>query len=223
MLPADVLTIREIGDTTHPYWTAASADGSQLLLEPGESALWVGRCKVSQLRPDHWEFPDPITLVVTDRRSAFFTTAFDKGGGWSGFGPVGLAFAVTANVVSQHRASQRSAGRVAIGQVRHEWLTELSVRHPKGLLGRTNTLLDLTVACSTGPRLIEVNEPRVVHDAFAGWLAGLVAWQRLTLPVPRSTEETERLRQYQQAGPPTELRWTFPGDTESLIAEATQT
>lgn len=81
MLPQEVLVVRGVGDTASPYWTASSLDGIQLHLEPGESLLYVGYCRVSQVTPKAWALPDTTTVVVTDRRTAFLTTQFDKGGG----------------------------------------------------------------------------------------------------------------------------------------------
>jgi hypothetical protein len=110
----------------------------------------VRYCRVSQISPKAWVLPNPTTLVVTDRRTAFLTTQFDKGGGWVGFGVAGLAVATTANAVSKRRAAQRSAGRVAIGQARHEWLTGITLRRVKALIGVVDTYIDLTVATAAG-------------------------------------------------------------------------
>ncbi len=109
MLPQQTLFAREIGDTQSPYWTAATLDGLKLLLEPGESLLRVCYCRVSKLGPNAWTLENPTTVVVTDRRTAFLTTQFDKGGGWVGFGVAGLAVAVTANAVSKRRAATSAA------------------------------------------------------------------------------------------------------------------
>src|SRR6185437_13632406 len=79
MLPQQTLFAREIGDTQSPYWTAATLDGLKLLLEPGESLLRVCYCRVSKLGPNAWTLENPTTVVVTDRRTAFLTTQFDKG------------------------------------------------------------------------------------------------------------------------------------------------
>lgn len=216
MLPREVMTVRDLGDT-RPYWTASSTDGRHLLLEPGESALWTGWGRVSEVRPQTWQLPDATALVVTDRRTGFLTTEFDKGGGWAGFGVVGLAVAVTANIVSKYRAAQRRAGNVAIGQVRHEWLSGITLRKVKGLLGSAS-YLDLRVATSMGLRTIELSSPGFADERFAHWLAGVVAWRRMSLPGSRSPEEEEILRRYQQGGHdapppgrPDDLEWAFPG------------
>lgn len=223
MLPSQVLTVREVGDTARPYWTASSMDGSHLLLEDGETALWSGWSPVAEVRPQAWHLPDTTILVVTDRRTGFLTTEFDKGGGWAGFGVLGLAFAVSANVVSKHRAARRRAGNVAIGQVRHEWLSGITLRREKGLLGSAG-YLDLKVATSTGIRTIEMSSPGCGDERFAHWLAGVVAWRRMALPGPWSPDEEQTFRRYQQGGHdalspqrPNDLQWIFPGDVDALV------
>lgn len=228
MLPQRTLTVRAIGDTQFPYWTAATLDGVKLHLEPGETVLHVGYCRVSQRGPKSWTLPNPTTVVVTDRRTAFLTTQFDKGGGWVGFGAAGLAVAVTANAVSKHRAAQRSAGKVAIGQVRHEWLTGITLRRSKALLtGVVDTYIDLAAATASGSRVIELWAPRAqgVNEDFARWLVSTIAQHRLALLRPESAADLATLRRYQQGGhdaaatgKPDDLGWSFPGNISELIA-----
>jgi hypothetical protein len=168
-------------------------------------------------------------LVVTDRRTGFLTTEFDKGGGWAGFGVVGLTVAVTANIVSKHRAAQRRAGKVAIGQARHEWLSGITLRKAKGFMGSA-TYLDLQVATSMGLRTIELSSPGFADERFAHWLAGVVAWRRMSLPGSLSPEEEETLRRYQHGGHDApspgradDLEWAFPGDIDALVARSAPT
>lgn len=228
MLPQRTLAVRTIGDTQFPYWTAATLDGVELHLEPGETLLHVAYCQVSQPGPKSWKLENPTTLVITDRRIVFLTTQFDKGGGWVGFGAAGLAIALTANAVSKHRAAQRRAGKVAIGQVRHEWLTGITLRSRRALLtGVVDTHIDLAVATAAGPRVIGLWAPRAqgVNEDFARWLVGVVAQHRLALLGPESAADLAALRKYQQGGhdtagtgKPDDLSWSFPGKTDELIA-----
>jgi hypothetical protein len=225
MLPQGILAVRDVGDTQPHYWGASTADGIKLLLEPGETLLEVRYCRVSQISPKAWVLPNPTTLVVTDRRTAFLTTQFDKGGGWIGFGVAGLAIATTANAVSKRRAVQRSAGKVAIGLARHEWLTGITLRRTKALIGVVDIYIDLTVATAAGARVIELWGLKVITEDFARWLVGVVSGHRMALLTPESASEKATLQRYQQGGQDsahtgkqTDFGWFFPGKTDELIA-----
>jgi hypothetical protein len=226
MLPQQILAVRPIGDTSSPYWTASSADGVQLLLEPEESLLHVGYCRVSQVNPKGWALPDTTTVVVTDRRLAFLTTQFDTGGGWAGFGVAGLAIAVTANAVSKHRAAARSAGNVAIGQIRHEWLTAITLRRVKALIGVTDTYIDLTYANAAGARTIELWGRAVVSEDFARWLVSTACAHRLAILPQESSDARAALQRYRDGGQdpitgkPNDVGWSLPGKTVELIEAA---
>lgn len=237
MLPQRLVFVREIGDTKMPYWTAASLDGVHLYLEPGESVLYVCSCSVSQLSqkgaqlrprpsqilPTAWKLPYSTTVVITDRRTAFLTTQFDKGGGWSGFGTVGLAVALAANAVSRSRAAKRSAGKVAIGQVRHEWLTSVGLRYRKPVFG-LDTYIHLAAATAAGTAIVELNGPKVIDENLARAIVGTVAAHRTTLLSPTSSD-VATLDNYKASGNgaaqganPGDLRWPLPGATDDLIA-----
>lgn len=227
MFPKQILAVRPIGDTSSPYWTASSTDGVQLLLEPEESLLHVGYCRVRQIDPSGWALPDTTTVVVTDRRLAFLTMQFDTGGGWSGFGVAGLAVAVTANAVSKRRAATRSAGKVAIGQIRHEWLTAITLRRVKALIGVTDTYIDLACATAAGARTIELWGRAFVNEHFARWLVSTVCVRRLAVLPTESLDARATLQRYKDggqdaptAGKPNDLRWALPGRTEELIGAA---
>lgn len=226
-LPKQILTVREVGDLDGPYWSAASEDGEQLALEPGETQQWAGRCRVRSLRPSRWRLPEYTLLVVTDRRTAFLTTAFDKGGGWAGFGVAGLAIATTANAVSKHKAAKRSAGKVAIGHLRHEWVEAVELRTHKALIGGVDEYVDLTVATAGGSTVIELWGRGVANEQLAHWLVATLAWQRLGLPVDLGDQDRAALELLSSAGGPRKsaslagsTRWQVPGNVEHLISAA---
>lgn len=237
MLPQQIVCIRQIGDTEAPYWAAASLDGVQLHLEPGESLLHVCYCNVSRISdkgtsikpspaqtlPKAWELPEAATVVITDRRIAFLTTQFDKGGGWTGFGVAGLAVAATANAVSKSRAAKRSAGKVAIGQVRYEWLTAIAVRYRKPVFG-LDTYIHLAAATTTGTAVIELYKPKVIDEKLARWMVSTAASNRIAL-LPPDSSDLALLQTYADSGKgavqganPGDLRWPLPGNTAELIA-----
>jgi hypothetical protein len=223
VLPREILTVRGVGDTAYPYWTGSSPDGVHLLLEPGESVLYVARCRVSQISPRAWALPETTSVVVTDRRTGFLTMGFDKGGGWVGFGLGGLAIAATANAVSKRRAAERSAGRVAVGQIRHEWVAEITLRQVKAIIGTVNTYVDLVVATSGGTRVIELWSRGLEAERFARWLVSIVSIHRAGLLAPESAAEISTLQRYQnggqgpaRTGKPEDIGWPFPGQTAEL-------
>jgi hypothetical protein len=146
-----LISVRTIGDTEYPYWFAASPDGTSVQLETSETLLWTGVGTVRQLSPSTWSMPSNTGIFITDRRIIWMNPQFDKGGGWIGFGVIGLTVATVANVASKRRAAERSAGKVLLGQARFEWITTQTLRRKKALIGVVDSYVDLVVHTSTGP------------------------------------------------------------------------
>ncbi|WP_405395161.1 CHAT domain-containing protein [Microbispora hainanensis] len=142
--------------------------------------------------------PNQSLLYVTDRRTAFLD------------------------------ARQGSQGELAIGHIRHEWLTQISQRQTKAVFGIVDTFLEFTVTGPRGPIIVELFSPRVINDSFAHWFAALVASHRLHLIGGHSPPGDETLRRYQKgdhdtlpaSGRSTYTTWTFPGDPKTLIVLA---
>jgi hypothetical protein len=81
---------------------------------------------------EHEELKDDeieVSIYSTDSRIAFLCKKYDRGGGWSGGGLIGLTVAATANAVSKARAKKRSAGKVMVGHIRYEWLIKVGFMH----------------------------------------------------------------------------------------------
>jgi hypothetical protein len=74
-----------------------------------------------------------IDVYITDGRIAVACEKYDKGGGWSGFGGVGLMVAVTANAVSKARAASRSRGKALVGHIRYPWLKSVGASVKTGV------------------------------------------------------------------------------------------
>lgn len=126
--------------------------------------------------------------------------------------------------MSKRRAAQRSAGKVAIGQARHEWLTAITLRRVKALIGAVDTYIDLTIASSAGTRVIELWGKRVADEKFARWLLSTVSTHRMALLRPESAADTAILQGYELGGQDTvptgkrnDLSWILPGRTAELI------
>ncbi|WP_284982342.1 hypothetical protein [Arthrobacter sp. efr-133-TYG-118] len=222
--PDQLLGLQEVGSEVQPYWAVGSPDGSRLQLEAGESVQFTCSCQVSGLKPASWKLPDGTTLIVTDRRIAFLTMDFDKGGGWVGLGAVGLAVALTANAVSKARAKRRSAGLVAIGNIRHEWIESVVLREQKPLIGGADHYIDIMVRTSRGLAGIELWSGRsVVVPKLALWLAAMIAWHRASISVPFTVAERfelERLKSLAERGvtiPAGSFTLQIPGNVEASI------
>jgi hypothetical protein len=83
-----------------------------------------------------WTLPESCFVTLTDRRLMYVCRHFTKGSTWFGFGPIGFAVAGTAMAVSAVNARRKRAGRAAVGQIRHEWLTTATLqRHPSTMKG----------------------------------------------------------------------------------------
>lgn len=222
-LPAQFVALREIGEDDNPYWVGASDTGADLLLEVGEQVRWQGHCRVASSAPKRWELPFSTTTILTDRRLAFLTTDFDKGGGWVGFGVVGFAVAASANAVSKQRAARRSGGKVLIGHVRHEWLSRMTFRHEKKLIGQ-NFYIDLACPSQRGEALLRLTSSGSMDGAVAAAYAKAAAGAQLSLAEPVDTSPLSRYL----AGDgdpavtrgPRDRTWGFPGDAAWRIRRA---
>jgi hypothetical protein len=63
-----------------------------------------------------------LHVLVTEARIIFYCEKWTKSGGWIGFGPGGLAVALTANIISKALAAGRRKGKLLVGHVRYPWL-----------------------------------------------------------------------------------------------------
>lgn len=131
--------------------------------------------------------------------------------------------AATANAVSWSRAARRSAGKVAIGQVRHEWLTSVGLRYRKPVFG-LDTYIHLAAPTVAGIAVIQLYKPKVIDEDLARLVVSTVAAHRSTLLPPDPGQQT-MLGEYLTPGQggmtganPGDLRWPLPGGTDELIA-----
>lgn len=231
-LPERTVQLADIGQSGGTYDLASAGNGTHLDLEEGERApVLVSRCRVSASGAESWSLPDQTEILLTNRRFAWLTTAFDQGGGWAGFGAVGLIVSSTANAVSKRRAARRSAGKVAVGHVRHEWVNAVRLRRRKSLLGMVDTYVDLVLTTAQGQVIVELWGKGVADEKFASWLVKIIAYERLMLAgevLPAA--DVAALRQLADGGggdtawrmgPDTSgTKWVLPGDTSTLVASA---
>jgi hypothetical protein len=221
-----LMSVRTIGDTEYPYWFAASLDGTTMDLEHGESVLWSASGTVRQRSPQVWSTPSNSGIFVTDRRVVWMNPNFDKGGGWIGIGVIGLTVATVANAQSKKRAAERSAGKVAIGQARFEWVTSISLRRKKAVIGVVDSYVDLLVHTATGPHQISLWSRTIngQSDQFADWIAASVAQSRLSLAPHLTPDQVSRVQGGSGVGERQTIDkvWTFGGDCDALTNAAWQ-
>jgi hypothetical protein len=118
--------------------------------------LHATRVLVSHARPDntgksiHDLAGLKFEVVITDARVIVYCEKFTKGGGWTGFGGVGVAIAITSNAISAARAANRRRGKLLVGQIRYPWLGRVGASPKKDW--RTADLLRMTVFVEGVPR-----------------------------------------------------------------------
>jgi len=100
-----------------------------------------------------------------------------------------MTVAATANAVSWSRAARRSAGKVAIGQVRHEWLTSVGLRYRKPVFG-LDTYIHLAAPTVAGIAVIQLYKPKVIDEDLARLVVSTVAAHRSTLLPPDPGQQT---------------------------------
>jgi hypothetical protein len=125
-------------------------DNGAIIWEPSDGAVAVGAVTKGMTLTrynagvGHEELRDneiEVSIYPTDSRVAFLCKKYDRGGGWSGGGLIGLTVAVTANAVSKARAKKRSKGKVMVGHIRYEWLAKIGFMHKTFLLSNCVSLM----------------------------------------------------------------------------------
>jgi hypothetical protein len=232
MLPQRSMAIADIGEDLEPYWWASTPDGITIALEPGETEILRSNCRVTIISRPRVVLPVTTSLLVTDRRIAWATTKFDKGGGYSSLSAPALSLGM--NAVSKMRAKNRSRGKVAIGQTRYEWLEGLVLRQKKSLIGVVDYYVDLMLPCTQGKETIELwskstRGSRTVDAEFAKNLAIQVLQRRMSLDPNGVGEYDEQLNRVRsgisdesKTLKPGDIGWAFPGKTQGLIDAAMQ-
>lgn len=224
-LPTEIVRVRTIGEHDGAYWLAWSADGDSVVLEQGESVLAEADVDVTLLKPK------PISLgmmhvAFTDRRVTMLTREFGPGGGgYSGFGAVGLSVALVANTVSKHNAKKARAGKVAVGHVRYEWLGVVEYRRLRTAHGAGMILYLLSEA---GPAVLHLNSRGWPVPEMCRWVAQRAAFDRLQLGRGLDATDHATLTQLLHGSDaPLDVSerhaWSLPGDIETLINASYET
>lgn len=179
-----LITLAE-AESEFEWWSPYPSIGPDfdLSMEPGETVLWQGWISVSAKRAlagkweDLWELPEAANVLVTDRRTAFVCKKYDTGSSWGGFGVAGVAFALAATGVSKARAAKRRKGKVAVGQVRHEWAE--NVLYQTMSLRRMHIGTFIYLTCKDQRGFLRLALKMSAEESWAAWLAQVIAYHRL--------------------------------------------
>jgi len=124
-----------------------------------------------------------IHVAVTTARTVLACRNFDKGGGWIGTPGAMLLF----NAGSMLAAAARRHGKILTGQLRHEWLREVSY-HGRQQPGWSQPGLTLAWTDGDGPAALRLTlhgsatDPRHAADAIVA--AASADRQRRGVPMP---------------------------------------
>ena len=119
------------------------------VFETDERIIWHDSLRISVLRQRAndrplaviWESPVPASVWLTDRRLVFSCKKFTSGDwkvAWMDWGELLVS---TVNSVS---AEIHRFGKMAIGQIRHEWPIGIFLKRLKPRIGRQLTLMGVT-------------------------------------------------------------------------------
>jgi hypothetical protein len=230
--PVNLLTVvrrdaASVGGSLFP----SMGDTGEPVFDTDERTLWSGPLRVFLLRERAngrplvltWEFPAPANVWLTDRRLVFSCKKFTAGDwkklaiAWTD--SVGFLTEALASTVNSVTAEARRHGRIAVGQVRHEWPVNVRLTRHKPRVGRQQALLGLTCVDPWDDAQVRL----LLGDSSESLIAGLaqtavqaIAEHRLRRSVP---EEAVALLTQQEAHPvTTDGRHPFgPGPESSNV------
>lgn len=125
------IIIQQIGDQEQPYAYATSDSNGKTVEDKFDHGMShsavASEIIVYRQGQNEGRFTEvlhdtavEVTMTVTDCRVIYRCDQYDKGRKWSG----GVS-AVALNAIERARANKRSAGKVLLGHIRYEWITEI--------------------------------------------------------------------------------------------------
>jgi hypothetical protein len=121
-------------------------------------------------------------ILITESRVVVACSKYEKGGGWIGFGGGGAVVALGLNAVSKARAAHRRKGKMLVGHVRYQWLSQVG-HTPKSGFGTSERVRLRIVESVGGSRrdlVLDISLPRNVSSSqVAGAIANRAARFRL--------------------------------------------
>jgi len=190
-------------------------DTGKPVFDADERTIWSGSLRAYFLRQREngrplvrvWELPGPAEVWLTDRRLVFTCSKFTAGD-WKKMAVAWISWdefwnELITSTVKTIAAEKRRHGRIAVGQVRHEWPVDVLLTRQKPRVGRQQTVLGLTCVDPWDDALVRL----VLVDPSESVIAGLsraviqaIASHRLRESVP---EEAAALLTQQEHNPVT--------------------
>jgi hypothetical protein len=198
-MTTELISLRDLqdeqpDDTLYP----AVTQQQQCRLAPGETVLWSSIATVGCLHSDGgilrqtWEL-EACHILVTDQRLAYLCPKFTKGSTAWGFGPVGIAAALVITSASHLRAANRRRGRVAAGQIRFQWPTQVTVESRTAVIGVVDKYLTLRCErAGAGPLHLRLWSGKYDAAVLAPFLVSRIAQFRLTFPYRQPLTDAQR-------------------------------
>lgn len=147
-------------------------------------------------------YAEDVTVLcyASEARFVFVCRRYDRGGGWSGWDPTGLAIAVVANVVSKARAAGRSRGTALTGHLRYPWISFIGFEPKLGWM--TDEILRLVYGTADERYMLELKFKSGVNaGSLAYTLMQRVVAYRLADRSRKSNNEIRELCELLARGP----------------------
>jgi hypothetical protein len=139
-----------------------------------ESVLWHGTAMTRALRQRAdgrplapvWSLPQEATVWVTDRRLAYVCRKFAEGDwkmAWTD------ASEVLASTVNSVRSVARRHGRIAVGQLLHQWPVDVVMGRSKPRLGRMTAFAGVTAVDPWDDALVGWCSPARTRPRWRCW------------------------------------------------------
>jgi hypothetical protein len=139
-----------------------------------EKVIWQGPLDAAVLRQKAddrplapiWEFPVAASVWVTNHRLLYVCKKFIAGEWkWAWTEETG----VLVSAVNSIRAVSRRVGRIAVGQVRHEWPVDVLLMREKPALGRSRAVFGITCVDPWDDALVRLLLRDSDHAKVAGF------------------------------------------------------
>lgn len=203
----NAIIVAEIGDQDSPFAYAITDGDGSLVPEQHDhglhKALTASSIEVKKLLPGSNDYirvlygtDIKVDFYITDSRVAFLCEKYDKGGGWYGGG----LSSVILNTGSKIMAAQRRKGKVLIGHIRYEWISNIGYQRKYNFLS-TETIRIFYTDTDKITWFVELTwkqGPDAEH--IANDLLSKVSKYRLEMTDTKDDKEIEFFTKYSRGG-----------------------